>query len=57
VDGVAAGLWERRKRGKRIELDVRLGRPLDKARRAALQRETGRIGKFLGLDPVVSVRN
>jgi hypothetical protein len=57
VDGVAAGLWERRKRGKRIELDVRLGRPLDKARRAALQRETGRIGKFLGLDPVVSVWN
>jgi winged helix DNA-binding protein len=55
VDGVAAGLWERRKRDKRIELEVRLARRLGKAGRAELERETERIGRFLGLEPVLSV--
>jgi winged helix DNA-binding protein len=55
VDGVAGGLWERRKRGKRIELEVRLVRRLGKARRAELEREAERIGAFLGLEPVLSV--
>jgi hypothetical protein len=53
VDGVAAGLWERRKRGKRIELHVRLARRLAKARRAELEREAERMGAFLGLEPVL----
>ena len=55
VDGVAAGLWERRKRGRRIELGVRLTRRLGKAARAELEREAERIGAFLGLEPVLSV--
>jgi Winged helix DNA-binding domain len=55
VDGIAAGLWERRKRGKRIELDVRLARRLGKARRAEIEREGVRLGAFLGLEPVLSV--
>jgi hypothetical protein len=55
VDGVAAGLWERRRRGKRIELDVRLAGRLGNAERAELQREADRIGAFLGLEPVLSV--
>ena len=55
VDGIAAGLWERRKRGKRIELEVRLVRRLGKARRAELELEAERIGGFLGLEPVLSV--
>jgi len=55
VDGIAAGLWERRKRGRRIELQVRLARRLAKARRAELEREAERIGAFLGLEPVLSV--
>ena len=55
VDGTAAGLWERRKRGKRIELRVRLARRLGNARRAELAREAERIGAFLGLEPVLSV--
>ena len=54
VDGVAAGLWERRKRGRRIELEVRLTRRLGKAARAELRREAERIGAFLGLEPVLS---
>jgi hypothetical protein len=55
VDGVAAGLWERRKRGKRLELEVRLARRLGKARRTELESEAQRVGAFLGLEPVLSV--
>ncbi|HEY3462190.1 MAG TPA: winged helix DNA-binding domain-containing protein [Gaiellaceae bacterium] len=55
VDGVAAGLWERRKRGKRVELEVRLARRLGKARLTELEREADRVGAFLGLEPVLSV--
>ena len=55
VDGVAAGLWERRKRGRRIELDVRLARRLSKAAGTALQREADRLGAFLGLEPVLRI--
>lgn len=55
VDGTAAGLWERRRRGKRVELEVRLTRRLGKARRAELEREAERVGAFLGLEPVLKV--
>jgi hypothetical protein len=55
VDGIAAGLWDRRKRGKRIELDVRLALRLPKPGTAALQREAERLGSFLGLEPVLRV--
>jgi hypothetical protein len=55
VDGVAAGLWERKKRGKRVELQVAPVRRLTKAQRAELDAETERIGAFLGLEPVVTV--
>jgi hypothetical protein len=54
VDGIAAGLWERRKRGRRIELEVRFTRRLERASRTALEREAERIGVFLGLEPVLS---
>ena len=55
VDGIAAGLWDRRKRGKRIELDVRLARRLPKTGTAALKREAERLGTFLGLEPVLRI--
>ena len=54
VDGVAAGLWERQKRGRRIELQVRLTRRLGQAARTELRREARRIGAFLGLEAVLS---
>jgi hypothetical protein len=44
VDGIAAGLWERERRGRRIELQVRLARPPGKSHRTALEREAERIG-------------
>jgi hypothetical protein len=55
VEGIAAGLWERRKRGKRLELQVRLARRLGKARRTELEREAERLGAFLGLEPLLEV--
>jgi hypothetical protein len=57
VDGVAAGLWERKKRGRHIELAVRLVGRVTKARRAELEREAERIGAFLGLVPVLTVES
>jgi hypothetical protein len=55
ADGIAVGLWERKKRGKQLELQVRLVRRPGKALRAELQVEAERIGAFLGLEPRLSV--
>jgi hypothetical protein len=55
VDGVAAGLWERKKRGKRVELRVTPARKLTRAQRHELDGEVERIGAFLGLEPDLTV--
>lgn len=49
VDGVAAGTWVRRQRGKRLEAGVTLARKLSKAQRAELEGEAERLAAFLGL--------
>jgi DNA glycosylase AlkZ-like len=54
LDGVAAGIWGRRKRGKRIDLDVTLVRRLTRAQESELAHEADRIGAFLELEPVLS---
>jgi hypothetical protein len=48
IDGVIAGRWERRVRGGRLEVDVRLAEPLSRARRLELEREAARVGRILG---------
>jgi hypothetical protein len=55
VDGVAAGLWERKKTAKQVQLTVRAARKLTRRQQAALGEERGRIGTFLGLEPVVKL--
>ncbi len=55
IDGVAAGLWERKKRGKRIELRVRPAAKLTRAQRAELEAEAERIAAFLNLEAVLTV--
>jgi hypothetical protein len=55
ADGVAAGLWERKKRGKRIELRVIPAGRLTRAQRTELAGEAERIGVFLGLEPELTV--
>jgi hypothetical protein len=54
VDGVAVGLWARKKRGKRIELQVTPARRLTRLQRAELRDEADRIGTFMGLEPVLA---
>jgi hypothetical protein len=55
IDGIAAGLWERKKRARRIELQVMPSRKLTRAERAGIDAEAERIGVFLGLEPVLTV--
>jgi hypothetical protein len=55
IDGIAAGLWERKKRGKGIELRVKPSRKLTRAERVGIDAEAERIGAFLGLEPVLTV--
>jgi Winged helix DNA-binding domain len=57
VDGIAAGLWERKRRGRRIELRVRLVRRVGKALRAELQLEAERVGAFLELEPELGIES
>jgi hypothetical protein len=54
INGLTAGLWERKKRGKRIDLKVDPVRKLTRTERGALGREADRIGAFLGLEPVLT---
>jgi hypothetical protein len=55
IDGIAAGLWERKKQGKRIELQVTPSRKLTRAERAGIDAEAERLGAFLGLEAVLTV--
>ena len=55
IDGVVAGIWRRARRGKRIEITVEPARKLTRDERRALGEEGERIGKFLGLEPALSV--
>ena len=52
VDGVTAGLWERKKLAKRIDLSVT---PTRRLNRAKLEREAKRIGAFYGLEAALTV--
>ncbi|HXR12512.1 MAG TPA: winged helix DNA-binding domain-containing protein [Gaiellaceae bacterium] len=55
IGGVAAGLWERKRRGRRIELRVEPTRTLTRTERAQLDSEAERVGAFVGLEPVLTV--
>jgi len=50
VDGVVAGLWERRRRGKQVEIRVEPLAPLAARRRRAVETEAARIARFLGAE-------
>jgi len=48
VDGVVAGLWQRRQHGRRLELRVDAFRPLGARQRRRLAEQVERIGAFFG---------
>jgi len=49
VDGVVSGLWERRRRGKILQVRVDPFVWLSRAQRTETERQAGRIGAILGL--------
>jgi hypothetical protein len=55
IDGVAAGIWERKGRGKRIELRVIPERKLTTSQRKKLNAEVERLAAFTGLAPSLTV--
>ena len=55
IDGIAAGLWERKKKAKQVELRVSPTRSLDIGERTAVAGEAERIGVFLGLEAELTV--
>jgi hypothetical protein len=52
ADGVAAGLWERKKSAKRLEVSVA---PAGRVNRAALKAQVERFAAFLGVEPALSL--
>ena len=55
VDGLCAGIWNRKKTAKRVNLTVEAARPLTRGERAGVEAEAERIGAFLGLEPTLSI--
>lgn len=55
VDGVVAGIWERRVRSKRAQLKVESFTPLTPAQRKQLEAEAARIGKFLSVETTLTL--
>jgi winged helix DNA-binding protein len=53
--GLAAGVWERKKRARRLELHVTPAFRVTRRRRSELGAEAERIGAFLGLEPELRV--
>jgi len=55
VDGVAAGVWKRRRTTKRIDISVAPARKLTHAEREGIDVEAERIGAFYGLEPGLEI--
>lgn len=55
VDGIVAGMWDRKGRGKQVEVRVEPFRRLTSSERAQLELETARIGRFLGANADLSI--
>ena len=55
IDGMAAGIWSRKKSAKRIELVVTPARKLTRAERTGIEAEAERIGAFYGVEPILTL--
>jgi hypothetical protein len=53
IDGRVAGVWKRRQRGRRLEIEVTPFRPLTRARRAALAEDAERVARTYDAEPVL----
>jgi hypothetical protein len=57
IDGRVAGIWERKRRGKKLEIRVEAFVKLDQAQQAAVEADAGRIGEFLDTSIQFSLGN
>jgi Winged helix DNA-binding domain len=55
VDGVLAGMWDRRRAGDRLEIRVEPIVRLTAPQRRAVEAEAVRVGEFLGLEPALTI--
>lgn len=55
IDGIVAGMWERRKRGSGVELRVESFGQLTDQQYGQIEEEAARIGAFLGVEVELSV--
>ncbi len=56
VDGVAAGVWEQRKHGNGLEIQVAPFRPVSASTKRRVEEEAADIGDFLGLSSRLTMR-
>jgi len=55
VDGIAAGVWQKKKRGKTLEIRVDPFHPLTSADERSIREEANGLGEFLGLTAKVQI--
>jgi hypothetical protein len=55
IDGIAAGVWQKKKRGKTLEIRVDPFQPLSSAEKKSIREEADSLGKFLGMTAKVQI--
>jgi winged helix DNA-binding protein len=55
IDGIAAGIWDKKKRGKRLEIHVEPFRHLSPMEKKSVLEEAEGLGEFLGLTSQVQI--
>jgi len=55
IDGIAAGVWQKKKRGKTLEIRVDPFHPLSSADKRSIREEANSLGEFLGLTAKIQI--
>jgi hypothetical protein len=55
LNGVVAGMWDRRPRGQRLEIQVEMFAPISHSQHRMLEAEVARVGVFLGKEATLTV--
>ncbi len=55
IDGLCAGIWQRRKTGRQATITVQPARRLTRSERSGVEAEADRIGHFLGVPVLLDV--
>jgi Winged helix DNA-binding domain len=55
IDGIAAGIWSKKKRGRRLEIHVEPFRTLSSMEKSSVREEANSLGEFLGLTSQVQI--